>query len=474
MQEKNLRKNDKFIVEITEMNNLGCGVGRVSGGYREDGMIAFVKGAVTGETVEASAIKITKSYIVGKPERIKVRSPYREEVDLCNAPLGCGGCIYRPVSYAYEKEEKQRHVENCFRTAGLRDVKVLPVISDDRVRGYRNKAQYPVAQGKRGIMAGFYAAKTHNLIPATDCALQPPIFAEIVAFICQYATKHRIPAYDETTGRGLLRHIYLRCGAGTGEVLVTLVVRTPKLDGGYDLAAALHERFPEVVGVLLNVNSDDTNVVLGSRYITLWGKDTLRDTLCGLEFTIAPAAFWQVNHDGAETLYRLAAKEAALTGEETLLDLYCGIGSIGLSMAKDVKKLIGIELVPEAVECAKENARANGITNASFYCGDASSAEAFLSAAEEERGAKIRADVAIIDPPRKGTTKELIDTIAAREIPRVVYVSCAPDTLARDVAYFMKKGYVPGAVQPVDMFPRTGHVESVVCLTRVCDADAHD
>ena len=203
----------------------------------------------------------------------------------------------------------------------------------------------PVAQGKRGITAGFYAAKTHNLIPATDCALQPPIFAEIVAFICQYATKHHISAYDETTGRGLLRHIYLRCGAGTGEVLVTLVVRTSNLDGGYDLAAALHERFPEVVGVLLNVNSDDTNVVLGSRYITLWGKDTLRDTLCGLEFTIAPAAFWQVNHDGAEILYRLAAKEAALTGEETLLDLYCGIGSIGLSMADRVKELIGIELV---------------------------------------------------------------------------------------------------------------------------------
>ena len=191
--------------------------------------------------------------------------------------------------------------------------------------------------------------------------------------------------------------------------------------------------------------------------------------LCGKLFRISPQSFYQVNHDGAELLYTLAAERTGMNGQGTLLDLYCGIGSIGLTMAKDVKELIGIELVPEAVECAKENAERNGITNASFYCGDASSAEAFLSAAEEARGERIAADVVIIDPPRKGTTKELIDTIAAREIPRVVYVSCAPDTLARDVAYFMKKGYVPGDVQPVDMFPRTGHVESVVCLTRTFD-----
>ena len=466
---KNLRKNDLFRVEITEMNNLGNGVGRLSGGYREDGTVVFVKGAVTGETVEAVAIKLNKSYIVGKLHKIVTRSVKREDVDLCRAPLGCGGCIYRPISYEYEKELKREYVESCVRREGMGDVTVRPVLSTGKVRGYRNKGQYPVAMGKNGVEAGFYAAKSHRLIPAADCALQPQIFAEIVTFLCSYATRHKISVYNEERGTGLIRHFYLRVGEGTGEVLVTVVARDANFPHGYDMARELRKRFPAVVGVLLNIQPDNTNVVLGDRYITLDGASVLRDRLCGLEFSIDPAAFWQVNHDGAELLYGLAAERAALTGRETLLDLYCGIGSIGLSMADRVKELIGIEIVPEAVRCAKENAEHNGITNASFYCGDASSAEAFLSAAEETRGEKIRADVVIIDPPRKGTTRELIDSISARQIPRVVYVSCGADTLARDCKYFREKGYEIGEVQPVDLFPRTGHVESVVCLTRRLD-----
>ena len=464
--QKNLRKNELFRVTVTEMNNLGYGVGRLCGGYREDGTVVFVNGAVTGETVEATAIKLNKSYIVGKLHKIVTPSLMREKVDLCRAPLGCGGCIYRPISYEYEKELKREQVAGCFRREGLSDVTVLPVVGTDRVRGYRNKGQYPVAMGKNGVEAGFYAAKSHRLIPATDCALQPAIFAQIVAFLCDFATRHKIPAYNEETGKGLLRHFYLRIGEGTGEVLVTVVVRDGNFPRGYEMAKELRKRFPEVVGVLLNIQPENTNVVLGERYVTLDGESVLHDRLCGLEFAIDPAAFWQVNHDGAELLYGLAAERAALTGKETLLDLYCGIGSIGLTMADRAKELIGIEIVPEAVRCAKENAERNGITNASFYCGDASSAEAFLSAAEQEREEQIRAAVVIIDPPRKGTTRELIDCIADRGIPRVVYVSCGPDTLARDCKYFREKGYEIGEVQPVDLFPRTGHVESLVCLQR--------
>ncbi|MBO5269166.1 MAG: 23S rRNA (uracil(1939)-C(5))-methyltransferase RlmD, partial [Clostridia bacterium] len=463
---KSIRKNDRFFLDVTEMNNLGYGVGHLAAGYREDGTVVFVNGAVTGETVEVVAIKVNKSYIVGKLHKIVTPSPKRESVDLCRAPLGCGGCIYRAISYEYEKELKREYVENCFRREGLTDVPVLPVLSTGRVRGYRNKGQYPVARGKNGIEAGFYAAKSHRLVPATDCALQPAIFASIVAFLCDFATRHKISAYDEESGRGLLRHFYLRAGEGTGEVLVTVVVREANFPHGYEMARELRKRFPEVVGVLLNVQPENTNVVLGDRYILLEGSPVLHDVLCGRRFSIDPAAFWQVNHDGAELLYGLARERAMLTGKETLLDLYCGIGSIGLSMADGVKELIGIEIVPEAVRCSKENAAENGIANASFYCGDASSAEAFLSAAEAERGAPIKADVVIIDPPRKGTTRELIDCIAARRIPRVVYVSCGADTLARDCKYFRECGYEIGEVQPVDLFPRTGHVESVVCLTR--------
>ncbi len=466
MERKSIRKNDLFRVTVEEMNNLGCGVGRLAGGYREDGTVVFVKGAVTGETVEAVAIKLNKSYIVGKLHKIVVPSEKREGADLCRAPLGCGGCIYRPISYEYERELKRDHVEKCFRREGLADVIVLPVRSDGRVRGYRNKAQYAVAMGKHGVEAGFYAPKTHRLISATDCALQPLRFSEIVAFLCSFANTYGIPAYNEETGKGLIRHFYLREGVGTGEILVTVVVRDANFPRGYEMARELRNRFPEVVGVLLNVQPANTNVGLGERYIVLDGVRTLRDRLCGLDFEIDPAAFWQVNHDGAELLYGLAKERAALTGEETLLDLYCGIGSIGLSMADRVKELYGIVIVPEAVECAKRNAELNGIKNASFYCGDASSAERLLSSAEEAKGGRIDFDVVVIDPPRKGTTRELIDAIAARGIPRVVYVSCGPDTLARDCKYFREKGYEIGEVQPVDLFPRTGHVESVVCLER--------
>ena len=314
-------------------------------------------------------------------------------------------------------------------------------------------------------VAGFYAAKTHRVIAADACPLHPPVFAEIVREICAFAKENGISAYDEATGKGLLRHIYLRMGASSGEILVCPVINGQTLPHAKELTEILCRRFPAVCGIVLNHNTKNTNVVLGDTFTPVWGKPYLTDVLCGLTLAISPAAFYQVNHDAAELLYGIAAEKADLHGDETLLDLYCGIGSIGLSMAHRVKSVFGIEIVPEAVTCAGENAARNGIDNARFVCGDASDAEKFLAAAAVG-GAPVNPGVVVLDPPRKGTTPELINAIAKRQIPKVVYISCNHVTLARDCALFREHGYAVGPVTPVDLFPRTGHVETVVLLSK--------
>ena len=349
----------------------------------------------------------------------------------------------------------------AFAKASLKDVRVLPTLSAGKITGYRNKAQYPVAQTDEGLRAGFYATKTHRIIPADTCMIQHPGFAPIVEWICRFGTEHGWTAYEEETQTGLLRHLYLRIAEKTGELMVTLVINGKHLPKGEAFARALTEAFPSIVGVLVNRNEKNTNVVLGKDFETLWGREYVEDILCGLRFRIAPDAFYQVNRDGAELLYTLAAERAALTGNETLLDLYCGTGTIGLSMADRVGRLIGIEIVPASVACAKENAAHNGVENASFFCADASDAETILRCT-----GGVTPDVVVIDPPRKGSTRELVSCLSALGVKKVVYVSCDPDTLARDCAWFCEAGYTVGEVQPVDMFPRTGHVESVVCLER--------
>jgi 23S rRNA (uracil1939-C5)-methyltransferase len=318
------------------------------------------------------------------------------------------------------------------------------------------------------MIAGFYADHTHRILPTEHCALQPPVFSAIVRDVCDFCTRHGIRAYDESDGTGLLRHIYLREGRVSGEVLLCLVICGEEFPHADALCAELTAAHSSLVGILLNHNLKNTNVVLGERYTLLHGKDTMRDTLCSRSFDVSPASFYQVNHDAAELLYGIARERAALSGKETLLDLYCGIGTIGLSMADGCARLIGIEIVPEAVENAKENARRNGMDNALFFRGDVGddgNVSGLLSEAEAALGT-LDVDVAIIDPPRKGTTPALIALLAQRQVPRVVYVSCDPDTLARDCVIFRQHGYEIGTVTPVDMFPRTGHVESVVCLTR--------
>ena len=460
-----IRKNDIVRLNIEEINNLGCGVAHLVEEDGGRGQVVFVRDAVSGDELEARVIKVNKSYLVAKIERILTPSPLRCVPD-CNAK-GCGGCVYRHVRYEHELALKHDYVQNAFRKAGLAEVTVEPVRHTGELIGYRNKAQYPVRNGVNGMEAGFFATGTHRIVPADGCKLQPTVFAELTAFICSFCDRHGIRAYEEDSRKGLLRHIYLRCGTKTGEVMVCLVLNGEKMPAETELARELTARFPEVVSLYINVNTKNTNVVLGERYRLLAGREAIEDELCGLRFRISPAAFYQVNRNACELLYGIAKEKAALTGEETLLDLYCGIGTIGLSMADRAGEVIGIEIVESAVQCAKENAERNGIGHASFYCGDASDAKKLLAEAEAARGAFDPQNTTVVfDPPRKGSTPELIRYIAERNFNRVVYVSCNPDTLARDCVLFKELGYEIGTVVPVDMFPRTGHVESLVCLTR--------
>ena len=454
-----MQKNDIITLKITDINNLGYGVGR------HDGVVVFVAGAVSGDTVKAKIIKTNKTWCVGRLTEILERSPNRTDERFCDAPDSCGGCTYRNITYAHECELKREYVKNAFRKCGLPDVEVADVLTAGDIKGYRNKAQYPVKSENGSMRAGFYTAKTHNIVACESCALGPEVFGEIVRFVCEFADKNGISAYDEKTGKGLLRHIYLREGQKTGEIMLCLVINGKSLPNAERFFSEATARFENIKSVMLSVNMKNTNVVLGDEFICIGGRDYIEDILCDVRFRISAGSFYQVNREGAELLYTIAADLAEPEGK-TVIDLYCGAGTIGLSMAKRAKRVVGIEIVDEAVKCANINARINGIDNAEFYTGDASDAEGLLESVEKKSGERIDADVVIMDPPRKGSTKELIEYLSRRGINRVVYVSCDPDTLARDAKWFSELGYEIGKVTPVNMFPRTGHVESVVCLTR--------
>ena len=454
-------KNQVLDVVISDLNNLGFGVAHV------DGLTLFVSGCVDGETVRAKVLLVKRTYAVAKTLEVLTPSPYRI-APACDVK-GCGGCAYQMIDYAHERNLKRGYVRAAFRKAGIH-AQVEEVVTPKGEMGewltcgYRNKAQYPVTQDQNGnYIIGFYGAKTHRVVEASHCPLQPKAFEEVNQTLRTYFETYHVPAYCEETGKGLVRHIYLR-RATSGDILLTLVVNGKKLPHEEDLVALIRERHPQVVGILLNVNEEQTNVICGDTYRTLWGECVLVDTLAGVQLKLAPAAFYQVNHAAAELLYAKAKELACLTGEEQLLDLYCGCGSIGLSMADMAREVVGIEIEPSAVECAKENAAANGITNARFWCGDATNAEELLSRAVGDLS--LSPDVVVLDPPRKGSTPALLSYLASLRVPRIVYVSCNPDTLARDAACLLKLGYEMSSVTPFDLFPRTGHVESLVCLTK--------
>lgn len=448
-----LKKNDEIQLTVKSCTVQGSGV------CDYNGLTVFVRGAVTGDHVLAHIIKVKKTYAVGIIKKITQPSPIRIS-PTCPVADKCGGCCFQHIKYSAELEIKSQQIEDNFRRLGGLPIKPQPIIPSPEISRYRNKAQYPV--GSDGIFAsiGFYAPMTHRIIDCGDCSLQPEDFRKIIDIFRDWIRENKISTYDELKHSGLLRHIYIRKGFVTREIMVCIVVNGNKLPESDKLIETITGTIPTVKSIILNINKDKTNVVLGKECVTLYGSDFITDELCGLKFRISPLSFYQVNHDAAELLYGKAREYAALTGSETLVDLYCGTGTIGLAMARDAKQLIGVEIVPQAVENAIKNAELNGIENARFICGDAAKASKILL---EEN---LRPDVVIVDPPRKGCDEQLLNDISVMSPKRIVYVSCDSATLARDCARFKGFGYEVQEVTPVDMFPRTGNVECAAWLAR--------
>lgn len=452
-QGKMITKNQEHIIEIVGMTNEGNGVGKI------DGFTAFVPLTAVGDRARVKVVKVCSSYCYARLEEILEPSPDRIPVD-CAAFSQCGGCVYRHISYDSELRIKQQQVQDAFERIGGIQTDYLPIFAGERINGYRNKSQYPLAVNAEGKpYAGFYAMRSHRIVPCDRCLLLPDRFEVIKRKILQFIEDNHISIYDEQTGKGLIRHIYLRHAEKTGEIMVVLVCtrkRLPHADRLIELLSA----DPDIVSIVINVNDKNTNVILGESCFVLYGKEQICDILCSNKINISPLSFYQVNRDQAERLYEIAASFAGLTGSEILVDLYCGAGTIGLSMAKQVKQLIGVEIIPQAIENAKENAAQNGISNAEFICADAAKAtQMFL-----RRG--LQPDVVIVDPPRKGCGESVVDDIALMKPEKVVMISCNPATAARDCAMLQSKGYRCVKVQPVDLFPRTAHVETVVLLSR--------
>ena len=455
------KKNQCVTVEINDLTDLGFGVGRV------DGAVVFVSDTVPGDVCEVKIIKVNKTYLVGRVEKYLKKSDSRV-TDRCGE-RACKSCAYKNISYSCEAAFKEDGVRRLFGTSMLSGITTAPITVSPNATRYRNKAQYPITLIGDEYRVGFFAPKSHRVTPVEDCPLTPRIFSEITNVLCLYFKENALSVYDEESGRGLLRHIYLRRGEISGEVLLTVVINGDGLKNENSLIERIIEKFPEVVGILVNVNKESTNVVLGDRYRTLYGRDYIYDTLAGVRLKITAPSFYQVNHSAAELLYAKAKELAEPQKSDTLLDLFCGAGSIGLSMADSVGELIGIEIVDSAVECAKENAASMGVENASFFTGDATETERLLANAERELGRKICPDIVILDPPRAGCDERLVRFVSTLNAKRIVYISCNPKTLARDVVIFRKCGYDTDVVYPFDLFPMTGHVESVVRLERRLD-----
>lgn len=448
-----LSKNDKIELNIDALTSEGSGVGRYNG------LAVFVNDTVPGDRIIAHIIKRSKNYAVGKIEKILSPSPSRIESD-CPYSQRCGGCSFRNMTYDEELKYKLSRVNDSLERIGHLAIQTEEIIGARSVDHYRNKAQYPVSVCEGELFAGFYAYKSHRIIPCSDCRLQPKEFEQGIKAFEKWVEAADVTSYDENTGRGLLRHIYFRKGFATDELMACAVINgdsIPKADLLIDL---LRKNLLNLKSVVVNINKSKTNVILGKTSKTIWGSDTISDRLLGKSFVISPNSFYQVNHSQCERLYERAKEYAGLTGSEVLLDLYCGVGTIGLTMADGAKRLVGIEIIPQAVENAKINAALNNITNAEFICADAAKGAELL----REEG--ITPDVIILDPPRKGCDKALLDTVVQMSPKKIVYVSCDSATLARDLEILKNKDYITQRVTAVDMFPRTPHVEAVVQIVR--------
>lgn len=453
-----LAKNDIITLEITALTNEGSGVGH----YKEDssdgrGMAVFVPMTAVGDVISCRVVKVLRSYAYGRVEGILTASPDRAE-DGCPVYAKCGGCCFRHISYEAELRAKQGFVQDAFTRLGGLSPEFLPIQGSQSPEGYRNKLQMPVSKQDGRTVCGFYSERSHRVIQVDKCALQPELFAEITRFVTEQADRLRISVYNEEKHEGVLRHIYLRRGHYSGEVCLCLVARR-KVPEFERLAKAAAERFPEITGVVLNINRDRTNVILGEDEQVLFGRAEIKDTMCGVNVEISPKSFYQVNTPAAEALYRQAAEFARPEGK-LLLDLYCGAGTIGLSMAGKARRLIGAEIVPQAVENARENAERNSVKNAEFICADAGQAAQQLERSGE------RPDVIILDPPRKGCSEDTLTACAGMQPERIVMISCNAATAARDCKRLAELGYTAAIVRPFDLFPRTSHVECVVLINK--------
>lgn len=439
-----MKKNDIIKIEITDVTSDGNGVGKC------DGMAVFVPHTAVGDVIYAHVLKVKKNYAFAKIQDIIVASVHRINVD-CGAFARCGGCILRHIDYKSEREIKRNRVTQTMRRIGKVDLDAKPIIAPENPDRYRNKALYPVAANGE---LGFYSNRSHRSIPCGDCLLHPQIFYTAGKLFTDFVKKYNISVYDEQTHSGLLRHFYIREGRKTGELMIGVVINGTDLPHKSVLTESLKNGLGDnLKSVFLNINTKKTNVVLGDKNVFIFGREYITDILCGVHVRISPHSFYQVNHDMAELLYKKAEQYAEPSGKN-VLDLYCGAGTIGLSMADKAKSIIGVEIVPDAVNDAEINARENGILNARFICGDAA------LAAERLKLENVSADVVILDPPRKGCENSLLKTVAVDFAPgTIVYVSCDVATLARDTAVLEGYGYKLQEYTPVDLFPRTNHVE---------------
>lgn len=448
---KMVNKNDEFKLNITGYTSEGGGVGKF------DGQAIFVENVAVGDEILCHIIKAKKNYAIGKA--IKIIKPAKCRIEPeCQSFKSCGGCSFAHISYAEELRLKSEKVKDAFQRIGGISPIFRDIVPSPSLARYRNKAQYPVRRESGVLNIGFYAKKSHRVIDGEDCLLQPEEFTQIVEIFRKWINENNITTYSEELGKGLVRHIYLRKAFATGQIMVCVVINGSALPFRDSLIEAL-KAVPGFTTLVANINRDKTNVVLGSQCEAVYGDGYITDILCGVKIKLSPLSFYQVNHDGAELLYAKAQEYAQLCGNDDILDLYCGTGTIGLSMADKVKSLIGVEIIPEAIEDAKVNATLNNIKNAQFICGDAS------LAAEKLKEQGVTPQVIILDPPRKGCAPELLETVAQIAPARIVYVSCDPATLARDAKRLEESGYSAVEVTAMDMFPRTSHVECV-CLFR--------
>lgn len=447
-----MQKNSVIPLSIGSLSSDGSGVGHY------EGKAIFVPGTAPGDEIRAKIVKDMGRYAFAIVDEMVKASAQHIQPD-CSVYKPCGGCCFRHINYQAEAAAKQQFVADAFQRIGGFDLPVLPILASPLENSYRNKVQFPVAQGSDGsVQVGFYAGRSHRLVPCLDCKLQPPELNEIAAFLCRFMEQHHISAYNEQTHKGLVRHLFLRKGWHSNQVMVCLVVNGTKLPAGELLCRELPKKFPQVSTIVLNVNRQRTNVITGQQNIVLYGPGFIEDTMCGVPVQIGPLSFYQVNTPAAEQLYRVARQFAQLSPQDTLLDLYCGMGTIGLSMAQDCKELIGVEIIEEAVASARINAQAMGQKNARFFCADAGKAASQLASEG------LHPDVICLDPPRKGCDTTTLDAVLTMAPRRIVMVSCNAATAARDCRYLADHGYTVEQIQPADLFPRTKHVECVVAL----------